>query len=69
VSVSDFKAISKWKKIPNHIQEKLVSNVFCSTCGVTTIVNYSIQDASAGIVLEGECKTCGAEAARFIENM
>ncbi|OLO25604.1 hypothetical protein BTR23_24610 [Alkalihalophilus pseudofirmus] len=69
MSVTDFDAIRKWKNVPKEYQEKLLDNVFCSTCGVTTIVNYSIHDDSSGIVLKGECKKCGAAVARFIEDL
>ncbi|WP_227937584.1 hypothetical protein [Alkalihalobacillus deserti] len=69
MSVTDLKAIKKWKQIPKNIQEKLLGNVFCSTCGVTTIVNYSIHDDVTGIVLKGECTKCGANVARFIEDL
>jgi len=45
----DIKAIQKWSKISKHIQEKLLENVFCSTCGTTTIVDYSMYDDKAGV--------------------
>ena len=38
MSVIDFKAVQKWNKLPKNVQELLLNNVFCSTCGVTTIV-------------------------------
>lgn len=64
----DIKAIEKWSKIPKSIQKVLLENVFCSTCGVTTIVDYSMYDDKAGILIKGKCKKCDNEVARFIED-
>ena len=68
MGVSDMKGLHKWKMIPEGVQERLLSNVFCSVCGETTITNYSIKDDKLGIVLEGNCKKCGRNVARFIES-
>ena len=64
----NIKAMQKWSKIPKHIEKKLLDNVFCSTCGTTTIVDYSMHDDKAGILLEGKCKKCHGEVARLIED-
>ena len=64
----DIKAIEKWSKIPKHIQKKLLENVFCSACGVTRIVDYSMYDDKAGILIKGKCKKCDKEVARLIED-
>ena len=64
----DIKAIQKWSKISKHIQEKLLENVFCSTCGTTTIVDYSMYDDKAGILIKGKCKKCNREVARLIQD-
>jgi len=48
-------------------QELLLRNVFCTKCGVTTIIDYKILDDKYGIVLEGKCKKCGVKVARYIE--
>ena len=53
--------------IPN-IQKMIIDNVFCSKCGTTTIVNYSIYDDRFGILLKGKCKKCGKSVARLIED-
>ncbi|GEL76748.1 hypothetical protein [Tenuibacillus multivorans] len=69
MSVSDFNAAKKWSKIPKNLQDKLIDNVFCSSClDVTTIIDYSIKDDDHGIVLKGKCKTCKGNVARFIED-
>jgi len=68
MSVIDFKAAQKWKKIPKNIQELLVNNVFCINCGMTTIVDYTIHNDKFGILLKGKCKKCGKDVARMIED-
>lgn len=50
------------------IQEKLLDNVFCGKCGVTTIVDNSMTDDQYGILLQGKCKKCGGAVARLIED-
>ncbi len=67
MTVIDFKAAQKWFKIPKNIQKRLLSNVFCGKCGVTTIVEYTIHDDKLGILLKGKCRKCGNEVRRFIE--
>ncbi|QNO13512.1 hypothetical protein HYG86_01380 [Alkalicella caledoniensis] len=68
MSVTDFNAMKKWNIIPKSIQGRLLSNVFCVKCGVTTIVDYSIQNHKLGILLSGKCKKCGHSVARLIED-
>lgn len=58
-----------WSKIPKHIQEKLLENVFCSICGTTAIVDYSMHDDNARILLKGKCKKCNKVVARLIEDL
>lgn len=67
-NITDIKALKKWSRIPKDYQQKLISNVFCSQCKVTTIVDYSITDDKYGVLLKGKCKTCGNSVARLIEN-
>jgi len=61
-------ALDKWNAIPERVQDLLINNVFCGACGVTTIIDFDIKNDELGIVLEGKCKKCGNEVARFIEN-
>jgi hypothetical protein len=61
-------ALEKWNAIPENIKKMLINNVFCRMCGVTTIIDFDIKNDELGIVLEGKCKKCGNEVARFIEN-
>ena len=65
---SDFDALKKWSSIPEDLQQRLIDNVFCLNCGVTTIVDYSITADKFGILLKGKCKICGNEVARLIED-
>ena len=67
-NVINFNAISKWKAIPIAAQARLLSNVFCKNCGVTSIVDYVISDDAIGIVLTGKCKKCARLVVRVIED-
>jgi len=67
-TVTDIKAVKKWAKVPLDVQQKIIRNVFCSKCGVTTIVDYSLHNDRFGAVLKGKCKQCGGLVARFIED-
>lgn len=68
MAVTDFKTAQKWAKIPRNIQQLLVNNVFCSTCGVTTIIDYTLHNDKFGVLLKGKCKKCGKEVARLVED-
>ncbi len=67
-TVSDIKALKKWSKIPLDMQQLLIANAYCSKCGVTTIVDYGIQNDRFGVVLNGYCQKCGDRVARMIED-
>lgn len=66
-NITDMEAIREWNKIPKDIQKRIVENVFCSTCGVTTIEDYTLHKDSLGILLKGNCKKCNKSVARIIE--
>lgn len=68
MSIIDIKAVQKWSKIPKEIQDKLLGNIFCGKCGVTTIIDYSMTDDKYGILLEGKCNQCRGLVARLIED-
>ncbi len=68
MSVVDFKAAQKWAKLPRNIQELLVNNVFCSACGVSTIVEYTLHADKFGVLLKGKCRECGLNVARLVED-
>ena len=67
-NISDIEAMKKWNGIPKDIQNRLVGNVYCRECGVTTIIDYVIQNSDYGIILKGMCAHCGLNVARVIEN-
>ncbi len=67
-AVTDIKAAKKWAEISPDIHQLIIDNVFCSKCGVTTIVDYALQNDRFGIVLKGKCKKCGNDVARFVED-
>lgn len=68
MSIIDFHAAQKWAKLSRDTQQLLVNNVFCSTCGITTIVEYTLHDNDLGILLKGKCKKCGKDVARLVED-
>ena len=52
-------AMKQQNKIPSDIQNKLLSNVFCSHCKqAVTIVDFSAQVLDGNLLLAGKCKTC-----------
>ena len=60
-----------WNQIPGWLREKIIENVFCTSCSdVTTIIDYKIELAGNkdDIVLHGRCKKCGHEVARYVES-
>ncbi|MDQ0971242.1 hypothetical protein QFZ31_001120 [Neobacillus niacini] len=66
--VVSFSANKKWLAIPTAIRKELERNVWCVNCSdVVQIVNYIVQDSPPSITLEGKCKNCGKEVARFID--
>lgn len=60
-------AAKKWLAIPKEVRGMLVKNVFCSNCGETEIVKYTIEESKHGLVLRGKCKTCDKDVARVID--
>ena len=63
-------AIQKWDRIDNETQMRILKNVFCVKCGVTSMKeNFEISQEPIGILLEGNCKTCDLPVARLIEEV
>ena len=62
-SISDIAAIRKWNSIPEDIRNSFLQNVFCVSCGVTTIAQgFTITEKKGlGILLNGKCMKCGHE--------
>lgn len=67
-SVSDMKALKKWGKIPDYAKDLILSNVYCSKCGNTTVVDYSMHSDRLGIVIKGKCVSCGSNVVRVVED-
>ncbi len=68
MALIDFQAAQKWAKIPKHVQQLLLRNVFCSICGVTAIVEYTLHNEKHGLLLKGKCIKCGNKVARLVED-
>ena len=68
-SISEMKALKKWSEFPCHEKEILLNNVFCGSCGETTIVDYCIINDPIGIVIRGKCAKCGGNIARYVEDL
>ncbi|MFD2656929.1 MULTISPECIES: hypothetical protein [Gracilibacillus] len=64
---NDELAKKRWLAIPGDVRKKLESNVFCSNCGETTIVDYEVDSVNHTIILKGYCKKCNGEVARVID--
>ncbi|OIK13062.1 hypothetical protein BIV60_14740 [Bacillus sp. MUM 116] len=66
--VISFSANKKWHSIPAELRQALERNVFCGKCcDAVQIVDYTVKDSPPGIILQGKCKNCGGNVARFIE--
>jgi len=58
----------QWKRIPENIKEKILSNVWCSSCrDVISVVDYYIENDKVGLIIRGKCSVCGSEVARVVE--
>jgi ribosomal protein S27AE len=60
-------AKKRWLAYPSDIRKKFEDNVFCSTCSVTTIVDYHVDSVNHKLVLRGHCKKCNSQVARVID--
>ena len=60
-------SLRKWKKLDKAKRQRLLENVFCIECSVTTIIDYEVTMGKAGIVLMGKCKKCGKDVSRVVE--
>ena len=41
-----------WKKIPEKVKHKIITNAFCIDCGATIITDYVMQGNEGGITLD-----------------
>ena len=66
--VINMEAMQKWSEFPKDFQKRIIDNVFCGECFVTTIVDYDITLTDDGFVLlKGKCKKCGENVARVVD--
>ena len=68
MTVTDSKSVQKWRKISKYMQERLLKNVYCSACGVATILDFSMYNDKFGVALKGKCKKCGKDEARLVKD-
>ena len=61
------KALLKWNKLDKATQNKLLTNVFCINCLVTTVVEYEVVSIKEGILIKGKCIKCGQNVARVVD--
>ena len=61
-------AAKLWAAISSDHRKLLISNVYCRTCGVTTITNFSGVVRSGDLLLVGKCAQCHGDVARLIES-
>ena len=67
-SMANKKTITdKWNSLGEIVQSKILDNVFCLNCKVTTIVDYNVTSDKNDILLKGKCKKCGRDVARLVE--
>lgn len=58
----------QWKRIPEHIKQKILSNVWCSNCkDVVSVTDYQIENHQLGLIIRGKCSVCESEVARVVE--
>jgi hypothetical protein len=62
-------ALRRWNTLTEDIRQRILANVFCVNCANTTVVDYNIVEDGANLVIEGKCKICGADVARFVEDI
>jgi len=67
-TIINMETIQKWNELPKNIQNKILDNVFCGECLVTTIVDYDMTLTDDGFVLlKGKCKKCGGNIVRVVD--
>ncbi|NCC67808.1 MAG: hypothetical protein EOM14_06380 [Clostridia bacterium] len=67
-SDAESEALKKWLRIPEAERSRIITSFFCSSCGLTTVMDYSFTDREYGILMKGSCKKCGGTIIRLIED-
>jgi len=65
--IINMEAMKKWDEIPKAMQSRIIRNVFCGKCSVTTIVDYDVTLSDGLVLLRGKCKICGGDVARVVD--
>jgi len=66
--IINIEAMQMWNELPKDLQIRILDNVFCINCIVTTIVEYDIVLSAEGFVLlKGKCEKCGDAVARLVD--
>ena len=61
-------AATRWTKVPEWAQERILANVWCGKCrGSVAIILESAQMDNADLVFRGKCQKCGNSVCRVIE--
>ena len=67
-NITNMEAFQKWEQLPKELKKKIIDNVFCSECLVTTIIDYNITLTKDGFVLlKGKCVKCRSDIARVVD--
>ncbi len=62
---SDIEAYKIWMSWPQERRSLYLGNAFCSKCSVTSFApGYNIRKDRFGLIVEGNCATCGAKICR-----
>jgi len=57
-----------WRKIPKHIREKLLKNVYCTKCmKAVEIIDYTFEEVDYGLLIHGKCNVCNNDVTRVVE--
>jgi len=58
----------RWEQVPEAARKAILGNVWCSKCKTGIAMQFREgKMAGTSLVLQGTCKTCGAEVARVVE--
>ena len=57
---TDIEAAREWKKVPDHVKERVLNCAYCHNCGDGSFKpGYNLRKDKFGIVIEGFCIKCG----------
>ena len=66
--IISYAAMKMWLEIPELTRNKIIDNVWCGKClNAAAIRDYTVHAESFGILLKGNCMTCGHQVARLVE--